>query len=48
MPTMKPRPSIYQLKITPLGIEPSDLGCIQVPSTMFVCWLHDAFQVVMG
>jgi hypothetical protein len=46
MPTRKP--SIYQLKITLLGIRPPIWRRIQVPSTMPLCCLHDAFQAVMG
>ena len=48
MPTTKAKPSIYQLKITLLGIEPPIWRRIQVPSTMLLCCLHDAFQAVMG
>lgn len=32
MPTTKPKPSLYQLKITLLGIEPPIWRRIQVPS----------------
>ena len=48
MPTAKPNPSIYQLKITLLEIDPPIWRRIQVPSTMPLSSLHDAFQVVMG
>ena len=48
MPTAKPRPSIYQLKITLTGIEPAIWRRIQVPSTIPLCCLHDAIQAVMG
>jgi hypothetical protein len=48
MPTPKSKPSIYELKITLLGIEPSIWRRIQVPSTMLLCCLHDALQAVMG
>jgi hypothetical protein len=48
MPTAKAKPSIYQLKITLLGIDPPIWRRIQVPSTMPLCCLHDALQAVMG
>jgi hypothetical protein len=48
MPTPKAKPSIYDLKITLLGIEPPIWRRIQVPSTLLLCCLHDAFQAVMG
>ena len=48
MPTTKPKPSIYELKITLLDIEPAIWRRIQVPSTMPLCCLHDAFQAVFG
>jgi len=44
----KPKPAIYQLKITLLGIQPSIWRRIQVPNTLRLCCLHDAFQAVMG
>jgi hypothetical protein len=48
MPTAKPKPSIYQLKITLLGIQPPIWRRILVPSTMRLCCLHDAVQAVFG
>jgi hypothetical protein len=48
MPTTKATPSIYQLKITLIGIDPPIWRRIQVPSTLLLCCLHDAFQAVMG
>jgi hypothetical protein len=48
MPTAKPRPSIYQLKITLLEIAPPIWRRIQVPSTIPLCCLHDALQAVFG
>jgi hypothetical protein len=48
MPPSKAKPSIYQLKITLLDIEPPIWRRIQVPSTIPLCCLHDAFQAVMG
>ena len=48
MPTPKPRPYIYQLKITLLEIDPPIWRRIQVPSTIPLCCLHDAFQAVFG
>jgi hypothetical protein len=48
MPTAKPKPSVYQLKITLLGIQPPIWRRIQVPSTIPLCCLHDAIQVVFG
>jgi hypothetical protein len=48
MPTAKPKPSIYQLKITLLEIEPAIWRRIQVPSTIPLCCLHDALQAVFG
>ena len=41
-------PSIYQLKIRLLDIRPPIWRRIQVPGTISLCCLHDAFQVVMG
>src|SRR5260370_31406905 len=48
MPTAKPTPTIYELKISPLEIEPPIWRRIQVPSTILLCCLHDAIQAVMG
>ena len=48
MPTAKIKPSIHQLKITLLGIQPPIWRRIQVPSTMPLCCLHDALQAVFG
>ena len=48
MPPAKATPSLCELKITLLEIEPPIWRCIQVPSTMPLCCLHDAFQAVMG
>ena len=48
MPTTKPKPSVYQLKITLLDIEPAIWRRIQVPSTIPLCCLHDAFQAALG
>ena len=48
MPTTKPMPSIYELKITLLEIEPPIWRRIQVPSTLLLCCLHDAIQAVVG
>ena len=48
MPTAKPKPSVYQLKITLLEIDPPIWRRIQVPSTVPLCCLHDAIQAVMG
>src|ERR1035441_5443349 len=48
MPTAKPKPFIYQLKITLLEIDPPIWRRIQVPSTIPLCCLHDALQAVLG
>lgn len=48
MPTAKPTPLIYELKITLLEIEPPIWRRLQVQSTIPLCCLHDAIQVVMG
>jgi hypothetical protein len=48
MPTAKPKPSIYELKITLLDIVPAIWRRIQVPSTIPLCCLHDALQAVFG
>jgi hypothetical protein len=44
----KPTPPIYQLKITLMGIDPPIWRRIQVSSSLKLCCLHGAFQVVMG
>src|SRR5258708_6794990 len=48
MPTAKPTPSAYQLKITLLKIGPPIRRRIQLPSTLLLCCRHDAVQAVMG
>ncbi len=48
MPTKPATPSIYELKITLLGIAPPIWRRLQVPSTLLLCCLHDALQAVMG
>jgi len=48
MPSAKAPPSIYQLKITLIGIEPPIWRYIQVPATIRQCCLNDAFQGAMG
>ncbi len=48
MPRKKEPPSVYQLKITLLGIEPPIWRRIQVPNTLLLCCLHDALQAVFG
>jgi hypothetical protein len=48
MAAKKPTPSIYQLKVTLLGIEPPIWRRIQAPGTTLLCCLHDALQAVMG
>jgi hypothetical protein len=48
VPTAKIAPSTYELKITLLGIEPPIWRRLQVPSTIRLCCLHSAIQVVMG
>ena len=48
MPTAKPKPSIFELKITLLDIHPPIWRRTQVPSTMRLCCLHDAIQAVLG
>ena len=48
MPFKSPAPAVYQLKITLLEVGPPIWRRIQVPSTMLLCCLHDAFQAVMG
>src|SRR5258707_5505324 len=41
-------PSVYQLKVTLLEIEPPIWRLLQVPSTILLCCLHDALQAVIG
>jgi hypothetical protein len=41
-------PSVYQLKITLLGIDPLIWRCIQIPNTVSLSSLHDVLQAVMG
>jgi hypothetical protein len=48
MPAKKATPSIYQLKITLLGIDPPLWRLLQVPSTLLLCCLHYALQAVVG
>ena len=48
MPTAKPKPSVFQLKIILLEIDPPIWRRIQVPSTIPLCCIHDAFQAVFG
>jgi hypothetical protein len=48
MPSKKAPPPTYQLKITLIGIEPPIWRRMQVPSSIRLCCLHSAFQVVMG
>ena len=48
MPTAKTPPTIFQLKITLLGIDPPIWRRIRVPSTIPLSRLHDVFQAVLG
>jgi hypothetical protein len=48
MPSPKAPPPIYRLKITLIGVEPPIWRRIQVPSSIKLCCLHTALQVVMG
>jgi hypothetical protein len=48
MPSPKAPPPLYQLKITLIGIDPPIWRRVQVPSSIKLCCLHSAFQVVMG
>jgi hypothetical protein len=48
MTSKEPSPPIYQFKITLIGIDPPIWRRIQVPSTILLCCLHDAFQAVLG
>ncbi len=43
-----PTPPIYQLRITLTGIDPPIWRRIQVSSSLKLCCLHSAFQVVIG
>jgi hypothetical protein len=44
----KPTPPIYQLKITLTEIDPPIWRRVRVSSSIKLCCLHSAFQVVMG
>ena len=46
MPT-KPSAQVYQLKITLQGIEPPIWRRVQLPSSLRLCCVHSAIQVVM-
>ena len=48
MPPPKLPPPVYRLRITLIGIEPPIWRVIDVPSSMRLCCVHSAFQVVMG
>src|ERR1700688_3019961 len=48
MPSKKSPLPIFELKITLLDIAPPIWRRIEVPSTIKLCCLHSAFQVVMG
>ena len=48
MPRSNEPPSLYQLKITLLEIQPPIWRRIQVPDTLLLCCLHDALQAVFG
>ena len=48
MPSPKAPPPVYQLKLTLLDIQPPIWRRIQVPSSIKLCCLHSALQVVMG
>src|SRR5262249_14841791 len=48
MPTKIVQPSLYELNIRLLSIDPPIWRRLQVQSTMLLCCLHDAFQAVMG
>ena len=48
MPSKKASPLTYQLKITLMEIRPPIWRALQVPSSIKMCCLHSALQVVMG
>jgi len=48
MPSSKTPARIYQLKVTLMEVQPPIWRRIEVPSTILLCCLHDAFQAVMG
>ncbi len=48
MPSAKASSPTYQLTITLMEIDPRIWRRIQVPSSIKLCYLHSAFQVVMG
>jgi hypothetical protein len=41
-------PPVYRLRITLVGIDPPIWRVVQLPSSMRLSVLHDAFQIVMG
>ena len=43
-----PKPRIYELKVTLVGIDPPVWRRIQAPSTILLRCLHEALQVAMG
>lgn len=47
MPSKVPRPT-YRLRVTLLGMEPPIWRTMWVPSSIKLCCLHSALQVVMG
>jgi hypothetical protein len=48
VPSAKASSPIYELKIQLIEIEPPIWRRLQVPSSIRLCCLHSAFQVVMG
>lgn len=48
MPSTQAPPPIYRLKITLMEIKPPIWRVIEVPSSIKLCCLHSAFQVIMG
>lgn len=48
MPSPKAPPLVYRLRIRLIGIDPPIWRMLQVPSSIKLCCLHSAFQVVMG